>query len=56
MNNRPISAIQAIDQYTNGNGGYAMLQQGGVGQNSTTIHLKSQRGHGFNFIVEIYVR
>ncbi|XP_053679509.1 probable salivary secreted peptide [Anopheles nili] len=53
---RNISAISVTDQYINGNGGYASLYAGGIGFNYTTVHLKSQRGHGYNFIVEIYGR
>ncbi|XP_052891905.1 probable salivary secreted peptide [Anopheles moucheti] len=53
---RNISAITVVDQYINGNGGYASLYAGGIGYNYTTVHLKSQRGHGYNFIVEIYGR
>ncbi|XP_050101492.1 probable salivary secreted peptide [Anopheles aquasalis] len=53
---RNISAISVVDQYINGNGGYASLYAGGIGYNYTTVHLKSQRGHGYNFIVEIYGR
>ena len=54
MGVRNITAIYCYDQYQNGNGGYASLYAGGPGYNHTTIHLKSQRGHGFNFIIEIY--
>ncbi|XP_055617790.1 probable salivary secreted peptide [Toxorhynchites rutilus septentrionalis] len=53
---RNISAIHVTDQYINGKGGYASLLKGGVGYNHTVIHLKSQRGNGFSFIVEIYGR
>ncbi|KXJ72915.1 hypothetical protein RP20_CCG016987 [Aedes albopictus] len=53
---RNISAINITDQYINGKGGYASLLAGGIGYNHTTIHLKSQRGNGFSFIVEIYGR
>lgn len=53
---RNISAINITDQYINGKGGYASLLAGGIGYNNVTIHLKSQRGNGFNFIVEIYGR
>ncbi|XP_058813648.1 probable salivary secreted peptide [Topomyia yanbarensis] len=53
---RNITAINITDQYINGKGGYASLLSGGVGFNQTKIHLKSQRGNGFNFIVEIYGR
>ncbi|XP_058811392.1 probable salivary secreted peptide [Topomyia yanbarensis] len=51
-----ITAINIEDQYSNGKGGYAKLLAGGIGYNFTKIHLKSQRGGGFNFIVEIYGR
>ncbi|XP_053698388.1 probable salivary secreted peptide [Sabethes cyaneus] len=53
---RNISAINITDQFINGKGGYAFLSAGGPGYNHTTIHLKSQRGNGFSFIVEIYGR
>lgn len=49
-----ITYIKCTDQYVNDNGGYATLLGGGVGYNDVKIHLKSQRGHGFNFIVQIY--
>ncbi|XP_055697703.1 probable salivary secreted peptide [Phlebotomus papatasi] len=52
--NRTITCIRALDQYVNGKGGYATLRAGGVGFNHTTIRFKSQRGHGFDFILEIY--
>ncbi|XP_058061867.1 probable salivary secreted peptide [Anopheles bellator] len=53
---RNISAITVLDQEINGNGGYASLYNGGVGYNHVKVHLKSQRSHGYNFIVEIYGR
>ncbi|GLV43622.1 uncharacterized protein CBL_07051 [Carabus blaptoides fortunei] len=49
-----IHFIKATDQYVNDNGGYATLLNGGIGSNEVTIHMKSKRNHGFNFIVEIY--
>lgn len=49
-----IHFIKATDQYIDDNGGYATLDKGGPGQNEVTIHMKSKRNHGFNFIVEIY--
>ncbi|XP_044736397.1 probable salivary secreted peptide [Chrysoperla carnea] len=49
-----ISFIKVTDQYQNGEGGYVSIYEGGVGQKTVTMHLKSQRGHGFNFIIEIY--
>ncbi|XP_055545732.1 probable salivary secreted peptide [Wyeomyia smithii] len=50
---RNITTINIVDQYVDGKGGYASLATGGVGYNHTTIHLKSQRGKGFNFMVDV---
>ncbi|XP_023308213.2 probable salivary secreted peptide [Lucilia cuprina] len=51
---RTITQIQVTDQYKNGNGGYATLKDGGPSTNYAVIHLKSQRNHGYNFIIDIY--
>ncbi|XP_053981984.1 probable salivary secreted peptide [Hylaeus volcanicus] len=51
-----ITVVQALDQKTNGNGAYASLVAGGPGYNNVTLRFKSQRGHGINFIVELYAR
>ncbi|XP_053981218.1 probable salivary secreted peptide [Hylaeus anthracinus] len=51
-----ITVVQAMDQKTNGNGAYASLTAGGPGQNFVTLRFKSQRGHGINFVVEVYAR
>ncbi|XP_031834359.1 putative salivary secreted peptide [Nomia melanderi] len=51
-----ITLVNALDQKTNGNGAYASLLQGGPGYNNVTLRFKSQRGHGINFIVELYSR
>lgn len=56
INNSIINYINATDQYINGNGGYVSLYSGGVGTRAVTLHFKSQRGHGFNFILDIYGR
>lgn len=53
-NNRTITAIRVTDQVPDEKGGYAQLYSGGVGFNHVTVHLKSQRGKGFNFIIEIF--
>ncbi|CAD7086117.1 unnamed protein product [Hermetia illucens] len=55
-NYRNITGIRVTDQYTNGTGGYATLLRGGPGFRNVTIHLKSQRSHGFNFIIDVYGR
>lgn len=51
-----ITAIHCTDQITNGKGGYATLLKGGIGFTDVTIHFKSQRNNGFNFIFEVWVR
>lgn len=51
-----ITLIEALDQKTNGNGAYASLTKGGPGNNNATLRFKSQRGHGINFIVNVYSR
>ncbi|XP_065368063.1 probable salivary secreted peptide [Calliphora vicina] len=51
---KTITQIQVTDQYKNGNGGYATLKDGGPSTNYAVIHLKSQRNHGYNFIIDIY--
>lgn len=53
-NNRTITAIRLTDQMQNGTGGYAQIYAGGPGFNHTTIHFKSKRNKGFNFIMEIF--
>lgn len=51
-----ITMIRALDQKNNGNGAYASLTRGGPGNQNVTLRFKSQRGHGINFIVELYSR
>ncbi|CAK9819026.1 Probable salivary secreted peptide [Anthophora plagiata] len=51
-----ITMVRALDQKTNGNGAYASILNGGPGSNNVTIRFKSQRGHGINFVVELYSR
>ncbi|KOX73822.1 putative salivary secreted peptide [Melipona quadrifasciata] len=51
-----ITLVQALDQKTNGNGAYASVLNGGPGHQNVTIRFKSQRGHGIDFIVELYAR
>ncbi|XP_053671791.1 probable salivary secreted peptide [Anopheles nili] len=53
---RNITAIYVYDRLGGGRGGFASITSGGIGQNYTRIHLKSQRGNGINFQVEIYGR
>ncbi|XP_066589766.1 probable salivary secreted peptide [Prorops nasuta] len=51
-----ITQVNAFDQKVNGKGAYPSLLQGGPGYNNVTLKFKSQRGHGINFIVELYAR
>ncbi|KZC07535.1 PREDICTED: probable salivary secreted peptide [Dufourea novaeangliae] len=51
-----ITLVKALDQKTNGNGAYASLTAGGPGNTNVSIRFKSQRGHGINFVVELYAR
>ncbi|XP_043483907.1 probable salivary secreted peptide [Leptopilina heterotoma] len=51
-----ITQVAAYDQKSNGNGAYASLLNGGPGSDRATLRFKSQRGHGINFIVELYAR
>lgn len=49
-----ITFIKGTDQYVNGNGGYATLVSGGPNYNEVVLNLKSQRNHGYNFIIEMW--
>ncbi|OXU19029.1 hypothetical protein TSAR_008851, partial [Trichomalopsis sarcophagae] len=51
-----ITLIKALDQKTNGNGAYVSLINGGPGQTFVTLEFKSQKGHGINFVVELYAK
>ncbi|XP_076760022.1 putative salivary secreted peptide [Xylocopa sonorina] len=51
-----ITLVQALDQKTDGNGAYASILRGGPGTSNVTMRFKSQRGHGINFVVELYAR
>ncbi|XP_011867528.1 PREDICTED: probable salivary secreted peptide [Vollenhovia emeryi] len=51
-----ITMVEALDQKTNGNGAHANIQKGGPGYSNVTLKFKSQRGHGINFVVQVYSR
>uniref|UniRef100_A0A182PDB3 Salivary secreted peptide n=1 Tax=Anopheles epiroticus TaxID=199890 RepID=A0A182PDB3_9DIPT len=53
---RNITAIYVYDRLGGGRGGFASITSGGIGKNYTRINLKTQRGNGMNFQVEIYGR
>ncbi|XP_014240029.1 probable salivary secreted peptide [Cimex lectularius] len=49
-----ITYVEALDQFTDHNGGCALLQSGGVGSDYLKLHLKSQRNYGLDFVVSVY--
>ncbi|CAH1407044.1 unnamed protein product [Nezara viridula] len=49
-----ISYIEVLDQRSDGTGGCVYIRNGGIGQSSVTLHIKSQRNHGMNFVVNVY--
>ena len=49
-----ITQIKALDQKTNGNGAYATIISGGVGESYVTIKFKSQRNHSIKFKVKLH--
>lgn len=51
-----ITQIVAEDQSKDGNGGYAKIEKGGIGQNNVTIKFKSQRSEAVDFIVTLFAR
>uniref|UniRef100_A0AB38ZEA3 Heteropteran venom family 3 protein 1 n=1 Tax=Ectomocoris sp. TaxID=3104572 RepID=A0AB38ZEA3_9HEMI len=51
-----ITRIEVLDQKDKGTGGCAFLANGGVGDNHVKLHLKTQRGGSFDFVVNIYGR
>ncbi|XP_055318189.1 uncharacterized protein LOC129576713 [Sitodiplosis mosellana] len=53
-NTRLIKCIQVIDNITDGHGGFASIEKGGINQNSTQIRLTSQPGGKINSKVVIF--
>nr|BAN20141.1 unkown protein [Riptortus pedestris] len=49
-----ITYIEVLDQYRDSNGGCAYLNGGGVGNKNVTLHIKSQKGEGVNFVINVY--
>nr|CAD7438345.1 unnamed protein product [Timema bartmani] len=54
--NATITQVLALDQVTDGTGGYANITRGGAGLHEVVMRFKSQRNHSFSFIIEIYGR
>uniref|UniRef100_R4FL28 Putative conserved secreted protein n=1 Tax=Rhodnius prolixus TaxID=13249 RepID=R4FL28_RHOPR len=51
-----ITKFEVLDQFHDGSGGCAFLTGGGPGTNDLKLHLKTQRGGSFEFIINIYGR
>ncbi|XP_046826488.1 probable salivary secreted peptide [Vespa crabro] len=51
-----INMVGVYDQKTDGTGAYPSVLKGGPGNRNVTLRFKSQRGHGINFVVEVYAR
>uniref|UniRef100_A0A224Y006 Putative conserved secreted protein n=1 Tax=Panstrongylus lignarius TaxID=156445 RepID=A0A224Y006_9HEMI len=49
-----ITRIEVLDQKHDGSGGCAFLAGGGLGQNYVKLHLKTQRGGSYDFLINIY--
>ncbi|XP_068624016.1 probable salivary secreted peptide [Battus philenor] len=49
--NRTIQGIIVKDMKGNGE---SYIKRGGIGMNSVTLKLKSEKGHGFKFSVDVY--
>ncbi|CAH0545757.1 unnamed protein product [Brassicogethes aeneus] len=54
INDKDITCVMAIDQDTNGHGGYASIVSGGLYEKEVEIRLTSQLGKGLNYMVTIY--
>ncbi|PZC71303.1 hypothetical protein B5X24_HaOG213666 [Helicoverpa armigera] len=51
VDNEIIEAISVSDLEGKG---LSYVKSGGIGQHNVTIHLESQRSHGYKFLVEVY--
>uniref|UniRef100_A0A6V7IVR8 Salivary secreted peptide n=1 Tax=Bracon brevicornis TaxID=1563983 RepID=A0A6V7IVR8_9HYME len=51
-----ITQVLALDQITNGSGGYAKIIKGGPGLGSVTINFMSQRSYGLRFRIQVFSR
>lgn len=49
-----IHGIKVTDNMKSGDEGFAEVDYGGYGYSYANVHLRSQRGKGFNFTIEIY--
>jgi len=49
-----ISCVHAIDQWDDDTGGYAVLEDGGIGYNHVEIRITSQFSRGLSFVINVY--
>jgi len=49
-----ITAFNVTDRVPEDGGGYAFVTKGGVGSSNLCLHLKTQRGKGYNFEIDIW--
>ncbi|CAH1407041.1 unnamed protein product [Nezara viridula] len=49
-----IDYIEVLDQRSDGTGGYVYIKDGGIGLNFVNLHIKSQRNHGMDFVINVY--
>ncbi|XP_058790377.1 probable salivary secreted peptide [Phymastichus coffea] len=49
-----ISQVRALDQATDGNGGYAVITAGGPGEKSVTLRFRNHWCHSIDFVVQLY--
>ncbi|XP_014213544.1 probable salivary secreted peptide [Copidosoma floridanum] len=52
--NQNITHVSAVDLGKAGRGGYAHINDGGVGKKNVTLFLWSQKSQPLNFTVEVY--
>lgn len=49
-----ITAFNVTDVVPRGEGGYAFVTKGGINFGILCLHLKTQRGYGYNFNIDIW--
>ena len=54
VGNNIISCVQALDQWSDGTGGFAEFVGGGIGRNFVDVKVTSRFSRGFSFVIEVY--
>uniref|UniRef100_A0A1B6LS09 H-type lectin domain-containing protein n=1 Tax=Graphocephala atropunctata TaxID=36148 RepID=A0A1B6LS09_9HEMI len=49
-----IVAFNVTNKMPKGKEGYAYVKSGGVGANQLCLHLKTRRGGGYNFVIDVW--